>query len=75
MPPSKPINLRLSQALREALDEYCAQTGREMSAVIREALCEAIGRSDVADSVPPAGRPKNEPEPPPPPKPKRKRNR
>lgn len=58
MAPAKQIALKLTAEQLAAIDEYCAQTGRERADVIRRATLAAIGRQDLVDAMPPVGRPK-----------------
>lgn len=63
MPPSKPIQLRLSDEIDEALRAHCEAHGVELSAFIREALCKAIKRKDLLGTMRGRGQPKKLPNP------------
>ena len=58
MPPSKPIQLRLSDEIDAALRKHCEDHGLELSAFIRDTLCRAIGRKDLVGTMRGSGRPK-----------------
>lgn len=58
MPPSKPITLRLSHEMQQALDAHCSDAGVSVSEAIRMAICAHIGRPDLAGTMPAEGRPK-----------------
>lgn len=42
------ITIRLSQPLRAALDEHCAQAGQPIADTLRTAIATHVGRPDLA---------------------------
>ena len=58
MPPSKPIQLRLSDEIDAALRAHCDEQGVELSAFIRDTLCRAIGRKGLIGTMRGRGQPK-----------------
>mgnify|MGYP003554348327 CR=1 FL=1 len=58
MPPSKPIQLRLSDEIDAALRAHCEDHGLELSAFIRDTLCRAIKRRDLVGTMRGRGKPK-----------------
>lgn len=62
MPPARVITVKLTADQAEALDAFCAATGRERSEVIRAGTFAEIGQPDLAATMPGVGRPKPVPE-------------
>lgn len=59
--PDNPLTIRLGAALREALDQHCADTGREIADVVREAVARLVKQPKLGKSVK-RGRPPKEPQ-------------
>lgn len=51
MSPSQTIRTRISDEQRAAIEDYCAKHGIDLSTLIRQAVLEKIGRSDLFDDI------------------------
>ena len=60
MTETKPINLRMPEPIKTAVDAHCKKHGLSRSQFILKAICEAIGKPKLMDAVRPANRPKSE---------------
>ena len=60
MTETKPINLRMPEPIREAVDAHCKKNKLNRSQFILKAICDAIGKQKLMDTVRPANRPKAE---------------
>lgn len=72
MPPSKQLKTRVSDEINAALEAYCKEHGIEMSAFVRGLICQGIGKPELAETMPPEGRPRKDRKPPAPPAKKRR---
>lgn len=61
MAPSKYLTIRISDDIDAALDAWCKARGMEKSDLIRQAVCQTIGRPELAGAMPKRGRPKPPP--------------
>lgn len=75
MPPSRYLKTRASEEILAAVEAYCREHGVEKSELLRRAVCDKIGKPELADQMPPEGRPQTKGEKLPPAKPSKKRRR
>jgi len=57
---SKMVGVRMSPEIRTALDGHCAKAGIPLSELLRNPALREIGRADVIEGMPAAGRPRPE---------------
>lgn len=60
MTETKPINLRMPEPIKAAVDAHCKKHKLNRSQFILKAICDAINKPQLMDTVRPANRPKSD---------------
>lgn len=60
MTETKPINLRMPEPIKTAVEAHCKKKKLNRSKFILAAICDAIGKPELMEHVRPANRPKND---------------
>lgn len=61
MPPSRLIQIRVSQEIAAAIEAHCAKNALEISTFVRSAVMRELGRPDLLDTMRQIGRPPTPP--------------